>query len=442
VTVARVVALAAVISAVVLVGFVLFGNSGTYTVSAYFDTAGQLVKGNTVQVGGRVVGSITDITLTNSSEAKVTMTVNDDIAPLHEGTQATIRQGSLSGIANRYVSLQPGPNNAPKISDGGQITADKTTSPVDLDQLFNTLDPKTRKALQQVIQGSATWYAGRSAEASQSTQYLPAALSSTSRLTQEIVSDDDTFSRFVASAATTMNTIAQRRDDLVSLISNANQTAAAIGDENVSLDRALQLLPSTLRKGNTTFVNLRSTLDDLDPLVAESKPATKRLAFFFSRLRPLVHELRPTIGDLNTLIRTPGPNNDLIDLTAKAPHLHSLTSSDFPRAIRAFDKGQPVVEYARMYTPELEGWFKGFAESGAAYDANGHYGRVNPMFAPYAYSGGASPTLTPLAPNATSLDAFRQHQVKRCPGGAIPPTPDGSAPWPVSDCDPSTSPNP
>ena len=41
----------------------------------------------------------------------------------------------------------------------------------------------------------------------------------------------------------------------------------AIGDENASLQRALELLPDTLRKANTTFVNLRTTLDDLDKLV-------------------------------------------------------------------------------------------------------------------------------------------------------------------------------
>ena len=38
----------------------------------------------------------------------------------------------------------------------------------------------------------------------------------------------------------------------------------AIGDESASLQRALELLPGTLRKANTTFVNLRATLDDLD----------------------------------------------------------------------------------------------------------------------------------------------------------------------------------
>ena len=64
-------------------------------------------------------------------------------------------------------------------------------------------------------------------------------------------------------------------------MSNTNQAMGAIADESASLQRALELLPGTLRKANTTFVNLRATLDDLELLVDESKPATKELAPFF-----------------------------------------------------------------------------------------------------------------------------------------------------------------
>ena len=49
------------------------------------------------------------------------------------------------------------------------------------------------------------------------------------------------------------------------------------GRERGARRAALGLLPGTLRKANTTFVNLRAALDDLDMLVAESKPATKEL---------------------------------------------------------------------------------------------------------------------------------------------------------------------
>jgi phospholipid/cholesterol/gamma-HCH transport system substrate-binding protein len=157
---ARVAAILAIVAAIVLVAVLMFGGSDAYTVKVDFQNAGQLVKGNQVQVGGTPVGSIRDIKLDEHALAQIEIEVDDDHAPLHKGTQATIRATSLSGIANRYISLQPGPDNAAEVADGGTIGADEATAPVDLDQLFDTLDPDTRKALQQVVQGSAAQLKG------------------------------------------------------------------------------------------------------------------------------------------------------------------------------------------------------------------------------------------------------------------------------------------
>ena len=110
-TVARVIAIAALVAAVALAALAMFGNGDSYKVHAVFENAGQLVKGNEVRVGGQPIGTITDIELDDSAQAVVTMEVEDDLAPLHEGTTATIRATSLSGIANRYISLKPGANS-------------------------------------------------------------------------------------------------------------------------------------------------------------------------------------------------------------------------------------------------------------------------------------------------------------------------------------------
>ncbi|MGH2959286.1 MAG: MlaD family protein, partial [Solirubrobacterales bacterium] len=113
-------------------------QSGGYSVNARFETGGQLVKGANVTVGGKAIGKVESITLTDDNQANVKMKINDDsLDPLHRGTTATIRQFSLSGVANRFVALAPGPNNAPEIPNDGIIPSDDTESPVDLDQLLN-----------------------------------------------------------------------------------------------------------------------------------------------------------------------------------------------------------------------------------------------------------------------------------------------------------------
>lgn len=439
---ARVVAAVAVVAAIVLVALLLFGGGKSYEVSAIFQNAGQLVKGNQVQVGGQKVGTVKDIRLTEEGQAEIVMSL-ERYAPLHDGTSAVIRSPSLSGIANRYVALELGPNSARKLPSGSTIAADRTTAPVDLDQLFNTLDPKTRTGLRQIIRGSATQYDGKAREGDRSLYYFNPALTTSSRLTRELVRDRVVFKRFVSDTANVVGDLADRRQQLTSLVSNANATAAAIGSENVALTRSLDLLPDTLRNANTTFVNLRSTLDDLDPLVNESKPATRELAPFLRVLRPLVTDARPTIRDLRVLIRRPGEGNDLIDLARKAPRLADMTDTAFPRTVRAMRDLQPVLDYVRPYTPDLTGWFTKFGQSANTYDANGHYARIQPIF--NAFSFGNSPTgdVLTFTGGTGRLAGLETRQSERCPGGAMQPPPDGSAPYretPDFECDPGTVP--
>ena len=441
-TAARGVALLALVAVIAAVAVVLLrdGNSTTYRLR--FQNAGQLVKDDDVQVGGRRVGSIRDISLTDDNQAEIEITVDGDFAPLHEGTTATIRATSLSGIANRYIALTPGANSRAPLPSDALLGTDATTSIVDLDQLFNTLTPATRKGLQQFIQGNARWYVGRGAQANQAAKYLDPALSSSRALVDEVVRDQDTFSAFLETSSRTVRALAARRDDLADLVTNTNTTAAAIGDENASFNQALALLPGTLRKANTTFVNLRATLDDLDVLVAASKPATKDLARFLSKLRPLVQEARPTISDLNTLVHRSGPNNDLTDLLGKAPALEKAAKPSFAHSIAALQQATPVIKFIRPYTPDFVGWLRDFGVGSANYDANGHFSRISPIFNAYSFNQNTS-QLTPIPPSQR-LAGLQTNQVRRCPGAASQAPVDGSAPFRDADgsldCDPSLLP--
>jgi phospholipid/cholesterol/gamma-HCH transport system substrate-binding protein len=438
---ARVAAVTVVLAAIVIVAVLLFTGGSSYTVKVQFENAGQLVKGNQVQVGGRPIGTVKKISLTDDGQAQIEISV-DELKPLHEGTTATIRSSSLSGIANRYIALSLGPQSAEKIDSGGYIRADRTTSPVDLDQLFNTLDEPTRKGLQNIIQGSAAQYDGKARQANESIKYFNPALSTSSDLLRELVRDRVVFKRFVTDTADVVTDLADRRSDLTQLVSNANTTAGSIASENAALARTLDLLPTTMREANTTFVNLRATLDDLDVLVAASKPANKDLARFLRVLRPLVRDSKPTIRDLRELVRTPGAGNDLTDLLNKSPKLAALTDTVFPRSVKALQKTQPVLEYARPYTPDFAGWLTKFGQSAAPYDANGHYARIQPLFNAFQFNN--TPTGPVLTPNEGSrLAGLQTGKNQRCPGGAMQAPPDGSAPYLETsgfECDPSTLP--
>ena len=152
--------------------------------------------------------------------------------PLHEGTTAIVRATSLSGIANRYVSISPGANSEPEIPDGATISSDSTTSPVDLDQLFNTFDERTRAGLQDFIQGQAAVYTGNTEEARATYKYFAPSLQESQRLFAELTRDQAALSQFLVTGSKVFGAIAERRDDLSALTSNANQAFGAIAAEN------------------------------------------------------------------------------------------------------------------------------------------------------------------------------------------------------------------
>ncbi|HEU4974327.1 MAG TPA: MlaD family protein [Baekduia sp.] len=432
---------AVIVVAVVALVLILRGD-GQHEYHLVFQTAGQLVKDNDVQVGGRRIGRVADIKLRDDNLAEVDIQVQEPYAPLHQGTTAVIRSGSISGVANRYIALTPGPNSAPKLDDGATLGVASTTAPVDLDQLFDTLDPKTREGLKQVIRGSADQYRGQGAKANESLKYFNPALTSTSRLASELLRDQQALSDFVTYTAKATTALAERRNDLSGIVGNGSAAAEAVASESESLNQALAVVPGTLRQANTTFVNLRSTLDDLDKLVNASKPVAPKLAPFFRTLRPLVKDAQPTIRDLQALIRQPGQGNDLIDLLQRQPRLTQVATPTFQHTIKASQQGSPVLEFIRPYAPDLIGWFRDFGQSMANYDANGHYARIQEIVNAFQLTQTSDgPQLDAVAPDQRST-GVEGGKVKRCPGAATQPAADGSNPYTPegSDCDPSIVP--
>jgi phospholipid/cholesterol/gamma-HCH transport system substrate-binding protein len=436
---ARVISGGALLAGFVLVLVVLFGGSSGRKYHLLFENGGQLVSGNQVLVAGQQIGKVDDVALTDDGQAEVTISVDE---PLHEGTTAVIRATSLSGIANRYVSIAPGPNNSPELAGGATLAGERTTSPVDLDQLFNTFTPRTRLALRDVIQGSAAVYDGHDAGARSTYKYFAPGLSATRRLFTELTSDSRAFSQFLVQGSRALGAIADRRNDLAALTSNANQALGAIASENQALDRSLVAFPPTLRQANTTFVNLRAALDDLTPVVDAFKPATKDLAPFLRKLRPVSERSVPVFRDLRLAVNRSGKTNDVTDSLRELPRVENRASTAIPQTIGGLDASQPVIEFARPYMPDLMGFISKFAEVTAPYDANGHYARVSTAEAnffhrcapgdtnPHCTGGGGPYTtgqLAPIPPSEQFNDLTFRNFI-RCPGGATQPIP-GSNPF-------------
>jgi phospholipid/cholesterol/gamma-HCH transport system substrate-binding protein len=205
--VTRPLATGALVLVVLIVAYLLFAGGGGSTYKLLFAEANQLVRGDQVQVGGVPVGSIKNIVLTKDFKALVTIHVDSSLTPLHEGTTAQVRVPSLTSVANRYIALTPGPNNRPALPAGATLPTSTTHGTVDLDQLFNTFNPKTRKGLQEFLQGSAEQYVGTNPDFRLSVKYFSPSLESANHIFAELTKDQATFTSFIVESAKALTTI-------------------------------------------------------------------------------------------------------------------------------------------------------------------------------------------------------------------------------------------
>jgi phospholipid/cholesterol/gamma-HCH transport system substrate-binding protein len=432
------------------------GSAGTYKVSARFENASQLVNGSSVTVAGTRAGSVKQIKLGNAGSAIVDLEIDSDVAPIYQGTTATVRSSSVSGVANRQVELRPPPPTqaGPAIPNGGELPESSTVSEVDIDQVFNTLDQSTVSSLKKVIEGLNGAYSGVGKQANAGIHYLNPLLSTSRRLVAELGRDNTNLGGFVLDASRLSGALAERAPDISALVHSLDLSMSAIGSERTALQTAVAGLPQFLRQFNTTAFNLRAALDDLDPTVAAARPLAKRLRPFFADFRHASADLVPTVRDLDQIVERPGNANDLVDLTrlqvplgqaAVGPVQRNGATRDgaLPEGTRALTDSLPILSFFRGYTPELIGWMDDFGHSGI-YDANGAIGRIHGVANTFSLSAAGLPLITGPLQSASQqnslLDLFND---ARCPGALERDPGDGSTPFTDNgriDCNPAQVP--
>jgi phospholipid/cholesterol/gamma-HCH transport system substrate-binding protein len=451
----RVAIAAACVLAVVLVALILLSGGGGYRVKAQFIAAPQVVKGGLVQIGGRPVGSVEKLELTEDGRAELELSIDDEFSPLAAGTHAKVRLASLSSPTGRYVELLPPPTTPggrKTIADGGVIPASQTTSAIDLDQFFNLFDAKTRQGLRRVYRGFGEFYGGQGANQNVAYRYLNPSLVGSQRLFRELSGDTPVLERFLVETSRLVGDLASRRDSLAALVDNLATTLGAIAREETDLSSAVHRLAPFMRRANSTLVNLRATLDDVDPLVREATPVAPKLRRVLAQLRPFAIEAVPTVRDLDRLVRRKGHDNDLLELARAIPPFRDQAigpvqrngeerPGSFPSATQSLRGQTPVWAYFRPYSVDFTGWVDDFSHSGV-YDANGSASRNALTVNAYQIVAGQLQPVPPELRQQLFKLTARGGQNQRCPGSIERNPGDGSTPYrpPGFPCDPTQVP--
>lgn len=431
---ARGLVIAALALAVVALAVVLTSAGSTYVLHAEFSDAGQLVSGDRVTVGGHQVGSVGPITLNPHGLADVQLDISDSsITPLRRGTVATIGELSLTGVANRFVSLSPGPGGT--IPSGGTLPETQTRGIVDLDTLLDAMTPRVRRALDGFLASGAYLVARPTAsELNSASAYLAPAASQTGELVRQVAADDGSLSQLVTSTARVAGALALPSTQLGTAVSSTAAALREVASQRAALEDTLARAPGVLRQATGVLGRVNGALPVIDPALVALEPVAARARAFLSALLPAAREAVPTVRAVQALV--PSAEAALSALPAAerqaTPAIGSLT--------RALVKITPILSGLRPYAPDVvAGFFNGTdgAPSGL-YDANGHYLQTEAL----VQGGGSSLTgLANLLSGTTSgapagplpAGGERTELLAPCPGGGNPPAADRSNPWTQPD---------
>ena len=188
-------------------------------------------------------------------------------------------------------------------------------------------------------------------------------------------------------AAGLTSTLDQRSPEISSLVANLNGMLGTIGAQQQSLASAVAQLPDFMRQFDTTAVNLRAALDDVQPLINATRPVAQKLQPFTKRLRGFARDSVPTVQGLSGIIKAPGAANDLIELTRLQDPLAEIgvgpvnrngasRPGALPASADSLEDSLDQVSTLRAYSPDLTGWFDDFGHSGFP-DAFGGIGRIS-----------------------------------------------------------------
>lgn len=290
-------------------------------VRAAFDDVGALRPGDDVRIANVRAGFVDDIELVDGTPV-VTMRL-DDGREVTSDASATI--GARSALGQKYVELYPGSEDAPSIGDD-LIPLERTTSPVELDQVLDVFDARTRKALGSTFRNVGGGLAGRSQDLSDGLQALPELLPDVAAVADALSRDGgrDLESMLVAADAMAVQ-LADQDDEIADLTRQTAETFDAFAvDEGAPL-RAL------VTEGGSVLRSVREGLSSLDAPLADTRTA-------MVRLRRGADSLGAATPDVRGLLR------ESVDPLRGLPGMAELAEPAFDRLTPTMEMATPVVE--------------------------------------------------------------------------------------------------
>ena len=405
-------AFVALVAAVAIAAFVVVrgGGGDGYVVRAEFADAAGLRDHSQVKVGGVTVGSVASMAITPRDTALVTMRLRDTRAGAD--ARAYIRPVNLLG--EKYVDLQPGDTRRP-LASGSLIPHSRTATPVELDQLLDTLDASTRARLQILIDESGEALAGRGADFGATLAALPPALDQARAMVGAFAHDNRALGRMVVQSDRVVGAMAGRRRTLGALVATTADALGAVAGRDRQLAGTLRQAAPTFGQLHTTLARLHQTAKALAPAAAGMRASAPGLAATLRALPGFAAATRPTLRTAR----------------AVAPTLTRLGVQATPVVARLRPVARRLDAFAGAFGPvsatfdhgvgDLLGYLEGWARAIQVGDGASHMFRNQLVLSPEIAQHLLAGYLRPARRQAVAPAPAHQHPAVSLPAPPRPP---------------------
>jgi virulence factor Mce-like protein len=281
-------------------GGIPFAPEG-YRFEASFPYAQELAAQADVRIAGVSVGKVISVGLDPQGNRTIaTIQLDNQYAPLHADATAILREKTI--IGETYVQINPGPESAPPIKDGGMLARTHVASAVQLAQIFDAFDPTTRRAFQVWQQDLAQATAGNGENLNSVLGNLPTFAADGADLLQTLDIEHNAVRRLFVNTGTVFAALTRNQSALRNLIISAQQTFATTAANDNALADTFAALPTFLTQTRLTMAQLQTFATNTDPLLKELMPVAADLSPTLRSVRILAPNLRSLFVHLNPLI--------------------------------------------------------------------------------------------------------------------------------------------
>lgn len=276
-------------------------NPQGYRFEAAFPDASQLADQADVRIAGVSVGKVIGKSLDPKGNRTIaTIQLNNQFAPIHRDTVAILRQKTILG--ETYVQLSPGSPHSPMLPDGALLPRTNVQSAVQLDQIFNALDPRTRAAFRQWQQQLAIAVRNNDQNLNSVLGNLPTFAADATNLLQVLDVQHSAVVNLVRNGGTVFSALSQNQNALRTLITTGEQTFATTAANANSIAAAFHVFPTFLDETKATMTRLQTFAQNTDPLIKELVPVAQQLRPTLAAVRALSPYLKSFFYNLGPLI--------------------------------------------------------------------------------------------------------------------------------------------